>query len=142
MRRGVTPIDQLINLEDEEQSREETMNKIKVRSIRNTGGRGGMTNYEKIYSPNVQEHQPTMQQQPIIQEPTIQQQPIMKQLMENYEEIHDDYKFRGNCIDVAQHTHNCPVCSKLYNTDKTIYMVIIGLLLIVTLILIKKVLEK
>jgi hypothetical protein len=36
-----------------------------------------------------------------------------------------------NCIDFANHVKSCPICSKLYNTDKTIYVIsIIGLILL------------
>lgn len=46
-----------------------------------------------------------------------------------------------NCIDVANHIKSCPICSKFYENDKTIYVVAIIILLIICIILIKKVLE-
>lgn len=46
-----------------------------------------------------------------------------------------------NCRDVAEHVTACPVCSKLYTCDKTIYIVIIILLVIACIILTKKLLE-
>ncbi len=46
-----------------------------------------------------------------------------------------------NCIDVAKHIEQCPICSKFYNKDNTIYIVLIIFLTIVTIILLKKVLD-
>lgn len=46
-----------------------------------------------------------------------------------------------SCIDTAQHCTSCPVCSRLYNSDKTIYIVIIVILSMFCLILTKKVLD-
>lgn len=46
-----------------------------------------------------------------------------------------------NCIDVARHIQDCPICSRFYNTDKTIYIVIIVLLLIICILLLKRVLN-
>ena len=46
-----------------------------------------------------------------------------------------------NCIQVCEHVNNCPVCSKIFNNDKTIYIILIILLAITTLICLKKVLN-
>jgi hypothetical protein len=46
-----------------------------------------------------------------------------------------------NCIDIAKHIQDCPICSRFYNTDKTIYIVIIVLLLIICILLLKRVLN-
>ena len=46
-----------------------------------------------------------------------------------------------SCLDVAEHIANCPICSKLYNNDKTIYIVAIIVLSILCLILLKRVLN-
>ena len=35
------------------------------------------------------------------------------------------------CIDIARHIDTCPICSRLYDTDKTLYVLdIIGLLML------------
>lgn len=47
-----------------------------------------------------------------------------------------------SCLDFAEHCANCPICSKFYNTDKTIYIIAIVVLLVICLILLKKVLER
>ena len=42
------------------------------------------------------------------------------------------------CIDVANHINSCPICSKLYNNDKTMYVLCIIILAIICVILMKK----
>jgi hypothetical protein len=46
-----------------------------------------------------------------------------------------------SCIDVAEHTASCIVCSRLYNTDTTLYIIVICILLLFSAILFKKVLD-
>ena len=46
-----------------------------------------------------------------------------------------------SCLEVADHIANCPICSKFYNTDKTLHIVIIALLAIICIILLKKILN-
>jgi hypothetical protein len=47
----------------------------------------------------------------------------------------------GNCMSVADHTANCPVCSKLYKCDKTLYVLFIIVLAALCAILVKKVMD-
>ena len=54
------------------------------------------------------------------------------------EGYHDDL----NCISVANHTANCVVCSRLYTNDsKNMLLGVIGVLIIICLILLKKIME-
>lgn len=46
-----------------------------------------------------------------------------------------------SCLHVAEHIMNCPICSKFYNNDKTIYIIAIIVLVIVCVLLLKKVLD-
>lgn len=46
------------------------------------------------------------------------------------------------CLDIAEHVANCPICSKFYNDDKTIYIIAIVILAIVCVLLLKKVLDQ
>lgn len=46
-----------------------------------------------------------------------------------------------NCIEIANHIKSCPICSKFYENDKTVYVIAIIILVIICIILIKKVLE-
>lgn len=45
------------------------------------------------------------------------------------------------CLQISRHIKDCPVCSKLYNTDCSVYILVICLLSIVCLILLKRVLN-
>lgn len=46
-----------------------------------------------------------------------------------------------SCLSVAEHVANCPICSRFYNNDKTIYIIAIVVLLIICILLLKKVLD-
>jgi hypothetical protein len=46
-----------------------------------------------------------------------------------------------NCVDVANHIQNCPICSKFYKNDNTIYIILIVLLSVMCLLLLKRVLN-
>ena len=46
-----------------------------------------------------------------------------------------------NCVDVAMHIEQCPICSKFYNGDKSLYVIVIVILAIICLLLLKKVLN-
>lgn len=45
------------------------------------------------------------------------------------------------CLSVAEHIANCPICSKFYDNDKTIYIIAIIVLAIVCILLLKRVLN-
>ena len=47
----------------------------------------------------------------------------------------------NTCLYVSNHIKNCPICSKFYENDKSIYIIIIIILAIVCIILARKVLE-
>ena len=46
-----------------------------------------------------------------------------------------------NCVDVSMHIQNCPICSKFYNGDKSLYVIVIVILAIICLLLLKRVLN-
>ena len=50
--------------------------------------------------------------------------------------------YGGNCVDVADHTSNCPVCSKLYSQDNTAYYVVIVVLIIIVLLMFIKLMDR
>jgi hypothetical protein len=85
---------------------------------------------------------------PHIQEPRYQQPEYKSIQEENYkapkEEVLKTFNMpRGtpSCLDVAEHIANCPICSKFYNTDKTIYIIAIIALSIICILLLKKLLD-
>lgn len=61
--------------------------------------------------------------------------------LENFSHSHISNRDNLNCIDVANHIKNCPICSKFYENDKSMYVVAIIILIIICIILIRKVLE-
>lgn len=46
-----------------------------------------------------------------------------------------------NCITIAQHIDNCPICSRLYDTDKTLYILAIIGLLILCFLMVKRIIK-
>lgn len=46
-----------------------------------------------------------------------------------------------NCVEVSHHCQNCPVCKKIYSSDKTLYIIAIVILAIICILLLKKVLD-
>ena len=87
------------------------------------------------------------EQQQLIQQQEQQQQIInsnnkKNKKKQNKNEIIENYHDDLNCICVANHTSNCVVCSRLYTNDnKNMYLGIIGVLIIICLILLKKIVE-
>jgi hypothetical protein len=46
-----------------------------------------------------------------------------------------------SCLDVSSHIQNCPICSKLYYNEKTLYIIAIVVLCIICLLLLKRILN-
>jgi hypothetical protein len=46
-----------------------------------------------------------------------------------------------NCVDIAKHIQDCPICSRFYNNDRTVYIIAIVVLSIVCLLLLKRILN-
>ena len=46
-----------------------------------------------------------------------------------------------SCRDVYMHIETCPICKRFYKQDNTVYLVVIGCLIILCILLIKKVLS-
>lgn len=47
----------------------------------------------------------------------------------------------SSCIEFYEHVKSCPICSKFYNNDNSLYIIIIVLMIIVIIILLKKILK-
>ncbi len=47
-----------------------------------------------------------------------------------------------NCPSVMLHINSCPLCNKLYNPDRTLYILIIIILSMVSIILLKKSMDR
>ena len=59
----------------------------------------------------------------------------------DYYEPYEPVKATPSCVDVADHVKSCNVCSRLYQSDKTMYYIIISILAIICIILLKKVID-
>ena len=46
-----------------------------------------------------------------------------------------------SCLEIADHVSNCPICSRFYKNDNTIYIIAIVVLLIICILLLKKCLD-
>jgi hypothetical protein len=75
------------------------------------------------------QHQPQPQPQP-------QYQPQPQQIYPH--QFSEDI----SCITIANHIKECPICSRFYNNDHSIYIISIILLIIVCILLVKKIIEK
>jgi hypothetical protein len=61
--------------------------------------------------------------------PTLEQQPQLPHYLS------------FSCIDISKHIQECPICSRFYNNDKTVYVIVIIVLSIISLLLLKRVLS-
>jgi hypothetical protein len=66
----------------------------------------------------------------------IYEEPVIK----NHRPFYDAEDL--SCMTIANHIKDCPICSKFYNCDNSIYIVCIVLLIMVCVILLKKIIEK
>lgn len=57
-----------------------------------------------------------------------------------YNDVNPVNPLQYNCIDIARHVEQCPICSRFYHCDKTFYIIIIAILAVVCLLLMKKIL--
>lgn len=55
------------------------------------------------------------------------------------QQVHQEHFI--NCIDIVGHIQRCPICSKFYHDDKTVYIIAICVLLIICILLMKRVLN-
>jgi hypothetical protein len=156
MRKNVTFIDDLIDTDSlmtnggggsndyiskGNMERDEYINQINHKHIRKDNYKdiayamnGGM-----VQSPPVRENfqiQPFQQPLQQFQQPFVFEEPVKH---------HRNHFFEPeelSCMTVANHIKDCPICSKFYNCDNSIYIVCIVLLIMVCVILLKKIIEK
>lgn len=132
MNRNVTFIDDLPNLDELEQTSGVRLQKY----IRNSG-----------YNPPEESGMMMHTVQPNIDfKPQISYRQPQQQMLEESDFMPQPQQYRSSstelcCISVAEHTKNCIVCSRLYNNDTTGHVVVIILLAILSIILMKRVLN-
>jgi hypothetical protein len=136
MQRNVTMIDELPDIDDLEDNQNFVDTRMGLSSeqqkkfIRNTH----VINSES----GMLETQQPQYQQPQYQQPQYQQ-PQYQQPQQQFQQIQEPYLH--TCLDISKHVENCPICSKLYNNDKSVYIFCIIILVIICLLLLKKVLN-
>ena len=156
-RNNVTMIDDLPYLEDLE--RQSYINGVPPAELKqvskfirdtayNPPNESGMGNHSQQFSHPPSRYQkqpqPKPQQQSQSQMIMIEQNidpNFMRQQQQQQQQQQMHKILSLSCIDVAEHTSNCIVCSKLYNTDTSLYIIVISILLLVSAILFKKVLD-
>ena len=94
-----------------------------------------------------QQQQPQQMQMQLYEEPPQLQLQPQPQQIQVYEAHPQEIQFKHkhidhlSCISVAEHANNCIVCSRLYNNDRTGYIIVIILLAIICILLLKRVLN-
>ncbi len=71
----------------------------------------------------------------------IVEQPRYEEMFESPSTSQSQGSPQFTCLDVCNHIKGCPLCSKFYNNDNSLYIIIIIALLILVIILTKKVLN-
>jgi hypothetical protein len=140
MKRNVTMIDELPELEDDKNMSMPTIRGIRPNMTQHQMQQRSMLSPERhsvirMTPPNMEEDErmPIQQMQPI-------ERPHMGFIPDVRKRFEEDRK-KIHCIEVAEHINSCPICSRFYNVDKTPYMLAIVILSIVCIILLKRVLS-
>ena len=105
-------------------------------NISNIPYESGMILTQKQYQP----HQIKIQE--MIEQEKLEQEKLEQEKLEHRSRKSNSYYNNGpSCLVVAEHISTCPLCSKFYKNDNTLYIIIIIMLLIVILLLLKKILD-
>jgi hypothetical protein len=111
-----------------------------IRGNHNVPSESGMTYMNPVHH-TVQAHQSNMQPHPPVTRPMpyreMYEQPIEEPVVKSYKMPENS----PTCLNVADHIANCPICSKFYNTDNTVYIIVIVILAVICILLLKRVLE-
>ena len=134
MQRNVTMIDDLPDIEELENRPEQNFVESRM-GLSSDQQRKFIRGVHQLNSDSgmIENRQPQQYQQPQIQQPQIQQI--------HYQQPQMQEPYLYNCLDISKHVESCPICSKLYNNDKSVYIFCIIILVIICLLLLKKVLN-
>jgi len=131
--KNVTFIDDLFDadalMQNTDMERDSLTNQIQNRHIRKHH------NYQENPSP-VQTYIPQHQLPPQLPQPVYQYSPPVYQPYDNIIDSH------LSCMTIANHIKDCPICSRFYNPNVSMYIICIVLLIIACVFLLKRVLEK
>jgi hypothetical protein len=67
--------------------------------------------------------------------------PVVSLEPEEEKSVYERLKGTPSCLEIADHVSLCPICSRFYRTDSTIYVIAIVLLAIICILLLKRVLN-
>ena len=84
-------------------------------------------------------HTPTTQNNVFKNSPIIEMPNIPPQPQPQYQQ-QPHFQPQMSCQDIFYHIESCPLCTKFYKHDNTVYLVIIAILVLVCALLMKKVL--
>jgi len=83
-----------------------------------------------------QMHQQMHQQMP---QQMHQQMPSEQEHADYFEHMSNSSKL--SCLEISEHIKDCHICSKFYNNDNTVYIIVIVILSIICILLLKRVLD-
>ena len=67
--------------------------------------------------------------------------PVVSLEPEEEKSVYERLKGTPSCLEIADHVSLCPICSRFYRTDSTIYVIAIVLLAVICILLLKRVLN-
>ena len=118
--------------------RESYTNQVMKRHIRKQND-----NSQYLFDMNGGKHSPPPQPQQQSQLQYIPQPQYQPQYIPQHQHQHQYYDHQElSCMTIANHIKECPICSKFYNCDNSIYIICIVLLIIICIILLKRIIEK
>ena len=68
-----------------------------------------------------------------------QQMPSEQEHADYFEHMSNSSKL--SCLEISEHIKDCHICSKFYNNDNTVYIIVIVILSIICILLLKRVLD-
>lgn len=135
---NVTLIENLPELSDIENSFGKGGGEIEDFSGMGRGNRApGVEKYIRKVSRENYQNTPYDRAQYVVEQP----QPKYDYTSEGFDPSPSPSSSQFTCLDVCNHIKGCPLCSKFYNNDNSLYIIIIIALLILVIILTKKVLN-
>ena len=148
---NVTPIDSLPELEDLEgpQPFAQAVRGDDIRGPRYEGMHMLPPNEAERYSKFIRDSHRLPAEAGMAPNPpqeTFELQPIQPQQFAEPIESGAQPKYKlpdgsPHCLDIANHMAACPVCTRCYSNDKTIYIIAIVVLAIICILLLKRVLD-
>jgi hypothetical protein len=141
MKRNVTMIDELPELEDDKDMHTPTIRGIRPNMTQHQMQQRSMLSPERH---SVVRMTPPMMDDEIMPSRQREIAPMERPPIGFIPDIRNKFDYEQkkiHCIEVAEHINSCPICSRFYNVDKTPYILAVVILSIVCIILLKRVLS-